>query len=573
MAGDKRYTPVVGMRALFTAAAALSLLFGYIGLHQYMGDSARFTDVLYSAFQLFVLELPPAGEAGAYPITLEVARFAAPAVTFYALVEALRVVFAAEAERLRARRARGHVVVCGDGPMSTSLSRQLRLSGHRVVHVADIRNDPPDHSRRRPLWVLGDARNPDVLRAAGVAHASALYACTDDSATNTAIALAAGRRQRGERPLAVYAQVEDPELCLALQARHLGTAEPPSIRLDFFNVDDLAARHLLTKEPIIPPLDRPPRFLVVGATTFGRAIIVELARQWRVLAPSAMWRVEVAVVDDAATQLIDELTFRYPFLSKACDLTPYDGDLLAVLAEEDAPDAPDRVFICYEDEQLALKTALVADRLWRGGPGTVIVRQDQLATLQSAFDGARDERLFDEVSGTLRLFGVVDAACDPAMIRDDLGERLARVIHESYLVARQRRGDGVEETPSMVPWQRLPDRLKRENRAQAADIGRKLRAIDCVLAPRVAAGGEHTLTVQEVDRLATMEHERWLRARVREGWRFAEERDDERMLHPAIRRWADLPDSIRTVNADAIRELPAMLADSGFRIVRMREGS
>jgi hypothetical protein len=557
------------MRALFTAAAAVSLLFGYIGLHQHMGDSARFTDVVYNALQLFVLGSPTTDNGGPYPVTLEIARFAAPAVTFYALVEALRLVFAAEAERLRARRARGHVVVCGDGPMATTLSRQLRLSGHRVVHVAETRSDPPDRGRRGPLWVLGDARNPDVLRAAGVAHASALYACAEDSATNTAIALAAGRRQRGERPLAVYAQVEDPELCLALQARHLGATEPPAIRLDFFNLDDLAARHLLTKDPIVPPLDRPPRFLVVGATAFGRAIIVELARQWRVLAPSAMWRVEVAVVDDAATRLVDELTFRYPFLSKSCDLTPYDDDLLAVLAEEGAPAAPDRAFICYDDEQRALRTALVADRLWRGGPGTVVVRQDQLATLQPAFDGARDERLFDEVSGTLRLFGVVDAACDPAMIRDDLGERLARVIHESYVVARQRRGD---ETPSTVPWQRLPDRLKEENRAQAADIGRKLRAIDCVLAPRVAAGGEHTLTAQEVTRLATMEHDRWLRARLREGWRFAEERDNERMLHPAIRRWADLPDSMRTVNADAIRELPAMLADAGFRIVRIREG-
>ncbi|MFD0741975.1 RyR domain-containing protein [Phytohabitans flavus] len=421
--------------------------------------------------------------------------------------------------------------------------------------------------------MVGDARNPDVLRAAGVAHANAVYACAEDSATNTAIALAAGRRQRGERPLAVYAQVQDPELCLALQARHLGTTEPPAIRLDFFNVDDLAARHLLAKEPIVPPLDRPPRFLVVGATAFGRAIIVELARQWRVLAPAVMWRVEVAVVDDMATQVIDELGFRYPFLNKVCDLRPYDGDLLTVLAGPDAPEVPDRVFICDDDEQVALKTALIADRLWRGGPGTVIVRQDQLATLQAAFDGARDERLFDEVSGTLRLFGVVDAACDPGLIRDDLGERLARVVHETYLVARQRRGEGPDETPSIAPWQRLPDRYKVENRAQAADIGRKLRAIECVLAPRVAAGGEHTFTSQDVTRLAIMEHERWLSARLREGWRFAEELDDDRMLHPGIRRWDDLPDSMRTVNSDAIRELPGMLADYGFRIVRMREGS
>jgi hypothetical protein len=536
-----------------------------------MGDGVRSSDVLYNALQLFVLGSPMTDDGGPYPLSLEIARFAAPGVTFYALFEALRLAFASEAERLRARRARGHVVICGDGPIATTLSRQLRSAGHRVVHVADSRSDAVGGGRRASLWVLGDARNPDVLSAAGVAHASALYACADDSATNTAIALAAGRRRRGERHLSVYAHVEDPELCLALQARHLGTSEPPAIRLDFFNIDDLAARHLLTKDPIIPPLDRPPRLLVVGATAFGRAIIVEIARQWRVLPSSAMWRAEVAVVDAAATAIIEELTFRYPFLSKACDLTPYDDDLLAVLGEEPSLAAPDRVFICYEDEQVALKTALIADRLWRGGPGSVIVRQDQLATLQTAFDGARDDHLFDQVSSTLRLFGVVDAACDPVMIRDDLGERLARVIHESYVIARLRRGDGPREAPAMVPWQRLPDRFKGENRAQAADIGRKLRAIDCVLAPRVAAGGEHTLTTQEVTRLAMMEHERWLTARLREGWRYADKPDDARMLHPAIRSWAELPDGMRARNADAMRELPTMLADCGFRIVPMKE--
>ncbi|MDQ7904762.1 NAD-binding protein [Phytohabitans sp. ZYX-F-186] len=537
-----------------------------------MGDSARFSDVLYNALQLFVLGSPATDDGGPYPLSLEIARFAAPAVTFYALVEALRLVFAAEAERLRARRARGHVVICGDGPVATTLSRQLRAAGHLVVHIADSRSGAVG-SRRSLLWVLGDARDPEVLRAAGVARASALYACAEDSATNTAIALAAGRRQRGERPLAVYAQVQDQELCLALQARHLGTSEPPTIRLDFFNIDDVAARHLLAKDPIVPPLDRPPRFLVVGATAFGRAVVVELARQWRVLPPAAMWRVEVAVVDDAATQVIDELSFRYPFLSKACDLRPYDGDLLAVLAGKVAPEAPDRVFICHDDEQVALKTALIADRLWRGGPGTVIVRQDQLATLQDAFDGARDERLFDEVSGTLRLFGVVDAACDPGLIRDDLGERLARVVHESYRAARRRRGDGPDDSPSLAPWPRLADLYKVENRAQATDIGRKLRAIECVLAPRVAAGQEYVFTTQEVTRLAITEHERWLQARLREGWRFAEAADYDRMLHPGIRRWDDLPESIRRVNSDAIRELPGILADYGFRIVRMREGS
>ena len=45
-------------------------------------------------------------------------------------------------------------------------------------------------------------------------------------------------------------------------------------------------------------------------------------------------------------------------------------------------------------------------------------------------------------------------------------------------------------------------------------------------------------------------------------------RDDTRQLHPSLRAWSDLPEDMRQRNYDAIRELPAILADAGFRIVR-----
>ena len=67
-----------------------------------------------------------------------------------------------------------------------------------------------------------------------------------------------------------------------------------------------------------------------------------------------------------------------------------------------------------------------------------------------------------------------------------------------------------------------------------------------------------------------MEHERWRQDRIRQGWRFAADRDDERKLHPAMAAWPALRDEMRTRNLDEIRQLPAILADAGFRIVRLR---
>ncbi|GAA1859773.1 RyR domain-containing protein [Asanoa iriomotensis] len=560
---DVRRPPVAPVLWLtFAILAVITFGCGLIGLEQYLsqnpdlGYSDHPLDVLYYALQLFVLGSPPLDGGGPFPPILDFARFAAPTVTAYALIEASRLLFASEIRKLQARTARGHVIVVGDNLVATTLARRLRQAGDQVITVPSRATET--------ARVTGAARDPDILRAASVGRARAVYACTDDSAANTAIALAAARPRRNGATLAVYAQVADPEVCAALQARLLSAPPRQGTRLDFFNIDDLAARHLIAREPLALPGARPPTIAILGATAFGRAVLVELARQWRIRDPAAE-PLPIEIVDPGATEAVNHLTDRYPFLTRICKITPHDAGLDRLLATPSDGPVPDRVFICYDDEQQALKAALTAEQVWPGEPGSVVVRLDRLASLREAFDGG--DRVLDELSGTLRLFGVVHAACDPVLIGDDLVERLARVIHERYVLDLTGRG---ESGPALVPWDDLPDRLRLTNRAQAEDVGRKLRAIGCTLSPRVGPGRAHALTEDEVERLAVMEHERWRRDRTAQGWRFAADRDDEHKLHPAMAAWPALRDEMRTRNLDEIRQLPAILADAGFRIVRLR---
>lgn len=556
------------LRVTFGCVALVSLVCGYLGLRTYVHQHPEFSahpfDLLYYDLQLFVLGSPPLDAGGPFPVLLDIARFGAPAVTVYAFVETGRLLFAAEIRRLRIRRARGHVIVCGDGLVASTLSRRLRAGGHQVVRVPSGAVTSYDG----PLGIARGARDPDVLRAAGISHAASLYACTDDSATNTAIALAVLRR-RGGAPLAVYAQVGDPELCLALQARHLGLARPPGVRLDFFNVDDLAARKLLSEAPLVPVRGGPPQVVVVGATAFGRAVVVELARRWRVHTPGPGTLIPLALVDPEATRVAAELCQRYPFLGRTCRIVPHDG-LADLLADGGFPLPPDRVFICDDDEDRALKTALTAEHLWHGEPGSVMVRLDRLASLRVAFDDGSHENLLDDLTGALRLYGAVHAACDPEVIGDDLVERLARVIHDCYVMSRRRHGEHPVSNPALVPWEQLSETLREANRAQAEDIGRKLRELGCALSPRTGPGPEYVLDEPDIERLAVLEHQRWLTERQATGWRYGDVRDDVQRLHPALSTWEGLGADMRERNHDAMRELPSMLADAGFRIVRVR---
>ena len=554
---------------VFSLTGLASLILGYFGFSQLLHSLHQPhnpLDLLYDDLQLFVLGPDPLQNPVRIPWTLQIARFTAPTATVYAIVEAGRLVFGAQLRRLRARSARGHVIVCGTSLAAETLSRRLQAAGRSVVEVRPP-FDPQTILPRGPLRVSGDARDPAVLRAAGVGRATALYACGEDSAANTAIALAAGRvRPATGRALDVYAQIQDPQLCLALQARYLGVDHPPGLRLDFFNIDDLAARHLLVDQPLLLVAGRPPRVLVVGASSFGRAVLVELARHWRSQQPRNPAPLPVTVIDPAADLVVVDLIGRYPLLGEVCEFDTFAEELTGVLARDELRQAPDRTFICDDDEARALKTAITVDRFWHGVAHSVVVRLDQLASFRAGLSFGVAGQLFDEAAGVLRVYGVVDSACEPELIGQDLLDRLAQAIHERYRQARLAAPGPAD--PFAVPWAQLPTAVRQTNRAQAEEIGRRLHSIGCVLLPR---GEHHTdsgLRESEVDELARTEHERWRAGLADLGWRYGQERRDVDRLHPAVLEWSQLTGEYQHRTREAIRQWPGILADAGFQIVR-----
>ncbi|MFC6082735.1 RyR domain-containing protein [Sphaerisporangium aureirubrum] len=543
------------------------MITGYVGLETYSlsqsGSAARATslDLLYWDLQLFVLD-SVIDDRGRLPLTLEFARFAAPAATVFTLVDGARLLLASELRRIRARESKEHVVVCGSGAVTIALVERLRERAQRIV-VISSRPDTAwdDH---RVLYVSGDARNPATLRAAGVQRAAVLYACESDSSTNTAIALAAHNlaRHGTGNTLSAYAYIPDPDFCAALRARRLSLPGWSRLRLDFFNLDELAARVLLDRHPVLN--DRP--IVVMGLDSFGSALLVEIAKRRRLGPPSAH-RLPITVIDAKATQTGAALCRRFEFLSDSCevdfrDAGPDDPALTDLLPGG----TPQRVFICYADQDLALKTALTSLRLWCCGPGSLVVRVEQAATFGQAF---QDVRLLEGIAGALHIFAINEEAGDPHLIAEDLVETLARAIHDRYLFDAVTRNETEHTNPSMTPWTRLPELLKAANRRQAEDIGRKLASIGCALAPRVEPELAFTYKEYEVERLAVMEHDRWLRELAGHGWSRGPVRDPVHRRHPDLDSWENLSEVAKEKDRDTVRNLPCVLSDAGFQIVRI----
>jgi hypothetical protein len=72
---------------------------------------------------------------------------------------------------------------------------------------------------------------------------------------------------------------------------------------------------------------------------------------------------------------------------------------------------------------------------------------------------------------------------------------------------------------------------------------------------------------QNIERLAEAEHDGWTEQRSRNGWRYAETRDDTRKLHPDMLPFAELPEREKGKDRNTIRHYPDFAARAGYRIV------
>lgn len=574
---------VTGIRLLFTALGLSGLIFGYMGLNQYEHmhpneenhkvDSSV-SNLIYYDVELALLQSTPLASGGPVPGELQIGRFCAPCVLVYPVTEFGVALSAVRIRRARTRRLRGHVVICGSTRAAQVLTSRLRADGTRVVVVSPDAADEADHDA-----VTGDPCSPYTLRAAGVAGARRVYACFALGEQNAEIAAAVeqARSPGGSLPERIHVLIPDLELCSALRARHWSVADTGGRRLGFFNPEETAAQATVRVDDAAFAGET-PRIAIVGTGAFARSVLTEFARQW--LARGGVRREPVVVlfIGVDAHGIAAELAGQYAFLPSVCRIEPYAEPFERVLERYAAdPSAPRlrRLYFCQEDEGDALKAALDTAAGFQSAFAQAVVRVDRMTGIAAGFRAGPDGGgiLFDALGGRLRLVDVTAEGCDPDLIEDDLAESLARACHQRYLTDQFAAGAAPRSSSAMVPWETLTEQYRWANRDQAADIGRKLAEIDCILSTRRANGPQFAFQHGEVERLAELEHERWTAERQRQGWQWGRERDNAVRLHPGLVPWQQLPESEREKDRQVVRSLPELLADAGLAIVRMEASS
>jgi hypothetical protein len=582
--GRGRFRDVFPDRALarwlvVVVFAAVALVLGYIGLHEYVSQEylspkvapeygRGWADILFYDVELFVLNSAPAGGPGPIPLPLGIARFLAPAMALAATVETVRLLLSEQLRRWAAAHASGHAIVTGDGPVAAELASKLGAEYRTVVLVSaapaastpgDGRSEAPALRGRRLLRVTGDPTDGNTLLAAGGRRAEVIYACTQLSTTNAATVLRAWDLRLGQRrPLMAFAQVRDAEICIALRARHMAAGENAGFRLDFFSIEDIAARVLLDNHPLVDCGVWPAQVVIIGFERLGRAVLREIARRSR---PDGH-RLEVSVRGPGADKL-PEFHSLFPGVSRNCVVTSEQGG-----PERPYPEEPTVVFVCLRDNDDALNAGLTAAHSLTTRAGRVVICMPEPSPFGTVLTGQRS--LLDDGRGRLTVFGVFEEGSVPGRIREDLLDQLARAIHQAYLDECTAQGDSPERNPSMRPWAELPDHLKQANLAQATDISHKLITVGCDIVPESGTARPFAFTETEVEKLAEQEHERWMAERTGQGYVFGSDRNAKQ--HPDLVAWADLTEHSREKDRNAVREIPSILQQAGFQVVRVSPG-
>jgi len=572
---------VIIIRLLFAVLGLASMVLGYIGLGRYThaeilqgtrpaGDDSA-GNLVYYDIELFLVQSTPLSVGGPVPWELQIARFSAPCVALYTIAEIGVALFATRVQRVRLRRARGHVVVYGSTRAARVLATRLRSTGKRVI-VAE--SAPPVVDRIGRDAQPGDPDLPRTLTDSGAHRAAQLYACLDLGEQNARIADAAERlRRRSGHPRKIQVLIPDLDLCMALRARRWSLAQTDARHTGFFNPDEIAGLATVRSDRAAFE-QHSPEIAIAGTGAFARSVLVEFARQWATYGSSREQTLGVVLIGQDAQATATALLGRYAFLADVCRIQARTEPLEMVLAQRrDDPSVRRlvRLYLCQEDENEALTAALDQAAHLQSTFAEVVVRLDRMAGIASAFRAEHGaDGLVDALGGRLRLVDVADISCDPELIEEDLAEWLARAYHQRHLTERLRAGAEPGSSPALTRWEELGEDYRAANRDQAMDIGRKLAAIGCLISPRRAGGPPFEYHADEVERLAELEHERWAADRRRHGWSRGRSYDAATKQHPDLVPWAMLSEQRREPNFRAVRDIPPMLADAGLAIIRGR---
>lgn len=568
--------------AVIVALWGVGLGLGVWGFLRHAADTRQpitGLDALYLALQL----IPMNSGAVTQPVNaaLEIARLLVPFMAAITAVKAIASLFQEQVALAGMHLRRGHVVICGLGRTGFYLAQDYLKKGERLVAI-ELDAENPHLQACRALGavvIVGNAADATLLMKAAVHRARLLAAVCGDDGVNAEIAILAHEllHNQPHGRLECRIHISDPHLRELMRVREIHAEADGRFELEIFNLFERGGWLISQQHPFIRPEHLQggavPRMIVVGVGRLGESLLVHAARQWWDHVHGQCEPMQIIVIDRFADQKVESLALRYPQLKSVCTIIPVQADIDggefqrgSYLYDGQQKLAVDAVYICVDDDTLSLRAALILDQLLASSSIPIVVRTVESKGLAHLLANGK-ARL--DVFSNLHPFGLLPSTCTAEIIERGTHEILARAIHETYLRQQASLGKQAADNPALLPWERLPEHLKRDNRREAYRYAAVLRSHGYRIETlRDWNAAQLAFQPGEASRMAQQLHELWKRDREAEGWRHAPHKDLARKLSPDLVDWSELPAAEREKNEALIRDLPQNLYQANFQVRR-----
>jgi hypothetical protein len=559
---------------------------GFIGIGQ-LNDKTAIIDRLYGTIALYSFSYS-VGTKLSLPPALEIGRILAPLTVAYAGFRAIAAIFVQQWTEFRVGALfRGHVVVCGLGRTGLRFAITFRELGMQVVAIETTPSATAvEECRKRGIPLLdGDATDPLMLTKAGSLRCRYLIAaCGDDGANGDVALQIQAESSKRRRPIDCFVHISDDRLCALLEEAGLLSPSTELIHIEYFNVYRIGPRALLNTHALT--VASPPHFLVIGTGGFGVSLVVEAARRWhvRVTQPggssftrnrasvaAAGGSMQITLVGVDAPAQIEKIQAHFPSLAKHCrlvaspsDLSGPDTQTLQFPIQPGTGSESTIAFVCLDDDAAGLRAAIRARRNLEAHVPVVVCTTNRASSVTELLSESGSNLL-----PNVRSFEVLEKVCTPEILLNGISEAMAQAFHAEYVESELAKGSD-PAGDSVKPWDELDETFRRANRGAAFDIGPKLRRINCAVEPMADwDAAVFKFDPDELELLSIMEHDRWCKDRIADGWVYAPVKDVEKKHQPDLVPWEKLTEDVKDKDREAVGLIPAVLATyAGFAIVR-----
>lgn len=468
------------------------------------------------------------------------------------------------------RLTSNHHVIVGDGPAAQeyAAAHNVMFRKGRAIHLASNRLPIAERlatfERRGPL--------KSQLRRVAAQRANRIVIDEGDDADTWQTAQAAALIYPD---IEILAHITDPWIRDQLGRERLGS------RLVPFSYAGGAARQVMLAHP--PYLlakalgEKRQHVLIVGFGQVGQAVLREFIVTSLL---SGAGKLMMTIVDPRAEGLEKDFRTRHPHLWEQIDARFIQGDfrqndvtLLRSFQERTAVAGVCAAYVAIDqvrhplDLAFALRAMTLRERLFNGpifvcaqhGAGLAQVRggAGYLTNDSALLESRHDQAMADGRLCNLRVvsFGAWPDAFDGAGMLEPEFDEQARAYHEEYaalsIEQEKARTGAIRKHPT--PWRDLQDSVRVSNRraaahmrAKAYDAGYDLEGWLSAVRRRQshelppAMANMRTDDAGFVERMARLEHMRWMLDRYLDGWAPGEDRSDFFRTRPSFVPFEDL---------------------------------